>query len=41
MIEYINKIFIPFVTVKWKELKVAADYPALVLFDMFNGQFTD
>ena len=41
MIKYINEILIPFVTVKRKELKLAADYPALVLFDTFKGQCTD
>ena len=38
MIEYINEILIPFVTEKRKELNMAADYPALVLFDTFKGQ---
>jgi len=41
MIEYINKILIPFITEKRKELKLSADYPALVLFDTFKGQCSD
>ena len=35
---YVNEILIPYVTEKRKELKLAMDYPALVLFDTFKGQ---
>ena len=38
MIEYVQKILIPYVTEKRKELTLASDYPALTLFDTFKGQ---
>ena len=41
MLEYVNEILIPYVTDKRKELKLAMDYPALVLFDTFKGQCTN
>ena len=40
MMDYIEKILLPYVTDKWKELKLEADYPALVIFDKFTGQGT-
>ena len=39
MTEYVQKILIPYVTEKWKELTLASDYPALALFDTFKGQW--
>ena len=41
MIEYIQEIVIPYCRLKRKELKLPANYPALVLFDMFKGQCTE
>ena len=41
MLEYVNEILIPYVTDKRKELKLAMDYPALVLLDTFKGQCTN
>ena len=38
---YIEKILLPYVREKRKELKLAADYPAMVIFDKFTGQGTD
>ena len=40
MMDYIEKILLPYVTDKRKELKLQADYPALVIFDRFTGQGT-
>ena len=39
--EYINKIIIPYVQQKRKELKLSSDQPALALFDVFKGQQTE
>ena len=41
MIDYINKILIPYLSVKRKELKLPSNYPALVIFDKFTAQGTD
>lgn len=41
MIDYINKILIPYLSVKRKELKLPSNYPALVIFDKFIAQGTD
>ena len=38
---YIEKILLPYVRDKRKELKVTTDYPALVIFDKFTGQGTE
>lgn len=38
---YIEKILLPYVRDKREELKLAADYPALVIFDKFTGQGTE
>ena len=38
---YIEKILLPYVRDKRKELKLTADYPALVIFDKFTGQGTE
>ena len=40
MTRYLQKIIIPYMNVKRQELKLAEDYPALVLFDVFKGQTT-
>ena len=40
MKEYQEKIIIPYVNRKRKELKVSADQPALAIFDVFKGQQT-
>ena len=40
MKEYINKIVLPYVKQKRRDLKLSIDYPALVIFDNFKGQCT-
>ena len=40
MKDYINKILLPYVKEKRKELKLSIDHPALVLFDNFKAQCT-
>ena len=37
---YIDKIILPYVQSKRKELKLSEDYPALAIFDVFKGQQT-
>ena len=41
MIDYVEKIFIPYVQSKREELSLDATHPALAIFDEFNGQTTD
>ena len=41
MLDYIMKIILPYIQQKRKSLKLAAEYPALVLFDNFSGQCTE
>ena len=41
MVEYIQEIVIPYCCQKRKELKLPANRPALVLFDVFKGQCTE
>ena len=41
MKEYMEKIIIPYVDRKRKELKVPSDQPALAIFDVFKGQQTE
>ena len=41
MHDYLVKILIPYIQEKRKNLQLGADYPALVLFDNFNGQCTE
>ena len=41
MIDYVEKIFVPYVQSKREELGLDATYPALAIFDEFNGQTTD
>ena len=41
MVEYIQEIVIPYCCLKRKELKLPANCPALVLFDVFKGQCTE
>ena len=41
MIDYLQKILIPYIDNKRKLLKVRDDYPALVLFDHFSGQMME
>ena len=38
MVEYLQKIIIPYVQRKRVELKLAPDHPALAIFDVFKGQ---
>ena len=38
---YIEKILLPYVRDKRKELKLTADCPELVIFDKFTGQGTE
>ena len=40
MKDYIKKILLPYIIEKRKELKLSADYPALVLYDNFTDQGT-
>ena len=35
---YIDKIIVPYVELKWKELQLPSTFPALMLFDHFSGQ---
>ena len=41
MKEYIERIIIPYVDRKHKELKLSSDQPALAIFDVFKGQQTE
>ena len=41
MIAYVERIILPYVSSKRKELKLVPDYPALVIFDKFTGQGTE
>ena len=41
MISYVQNILFPYVAKKRAKLKLAPDYPALVIFDDFNGQCTE
>ena len=41
MINYVEKIFIPYVIDQRKKLGLDPAYPALAIFDEFNGQTTD
>ena len=41
MVDYLEKIFLPYVKSKREELGLSATYPALAIFDEFNGQTTD
>ena len=41
MVDYVNKIILPYANNKRKELSLGPTYPALVMFDEFNGQTTD
>ena len=41
MVDYLEKIFLPYVKSKREELGLSATYPALAIFDEFNGQMTD
>ena len=38
---YIEKILMPYISCKRKELKVGTMYPALVVFDNFTGQMVN
>ena len=40
MIDYIEKILLPFVEGKRQELHLASCYPSIVIFDNFKAQFT-
>ena len=41
MVDYVQKIFLPYVNHKWKEPGLGETHPALAIFDEFNGQPTD
>ena len=41
MMEYIEKIILPYVEGKRKELELSVDQPALAIFDVFKGQQTE
>ena len=41
MVQYIQKIILPYVSEVRGKLDLADDYPALVLFDVFKGQCTE
>ena len=38
MNEYLQKISVPYIKKKWHKLKLADNYPAVVIFDVFKGQ---
>ena len=38
MIDYVNLIIVPYIQWKRQALKLCADHPALVIFDVFKGQ---
>ena len=41
MASYLQKIIFPYIRKKQNELNLPAEYPALLLFDNFNGQCTE
>ena len=41
MVDYVQKIFLPYVNHKRKELGLDKTHPALAIFDEFKGQTTD
>ena len=41
MVEYIEKVFLPYVCKKRKELNLPPNHPALAIFDVFKGQCTE
>ena len=41
MVDYLEKVLVPYVERKREELKLDSNYPALVIFDRFRGQCTD
>ena len=41
MEDYVNLIILPYVQKKRMELDLPADYPALVIYDVFKGQCTE
>ena len=41
MRDYLVKVLIPYIQEKRKNLQLSTDYPALMLFDNFNGQCTE
>ena len=38
MIQYIERIFLPYVKIKRRELQLSLKHPALVIFDNFSAQ---
>ena len=40
MRQYINKVILPYISNKRKELKLPLDQPAVLIFDNFKGQCT-
>jgi len=38
---YIKEIIVPYVKQKREQLKLSADHPALAIFDVFKGQWTE
>ena len=40
MIEYINKVILPYVNEKRRDLKLGNEQPALLIFDNFKAQCT-
>ena len=41
MVEYIDKIIVPYVDRKKVDLDLSNDYPAVAMFDNFNGQLIE
>ena len=41
MIDYVNKILLPYIREKRQQLSLDPVYPSLVIFDRFRGQCTD
>ena len=38
MIDYVNKLLLPYITQKRQQLNLNSLYPSLVIFDHFKGQ---
>ena len=41
MLEYIQKVIVPFVEIKRETLNLNSEHPALAIFDQFKGQLTE
>ena len=41
MIQYVERILLPYVKAKRRELQLSLEHPALVIFDNFSAQTTE